>query len=368
MHLLALILTLAADGPAIRLGNDGKTIDVAGLAASDLKELAGWKPDADRWANLFTVAVDKKNAPPMLGSYRVEKGLLRFEPRFPLLRGVGYRAVLRPEALPSRKGEKVKPIEAALLLPKPKAGPPAVVERVYPTADKLPENQLKFYLHFSVPMSRGEIYRHVRLLDDKGKVIDKAFLEIDEELWDREGKRLTLFFDPGRIKRGLKPREDLGPVLEEGKRYTLEIDRRFPDAEGNSLKETFRKRFRVGPPDETPPDPKKWKLRPPTASERGALVLVFPKPMEHALLHRMVWVADAKGVRVAGTIRVTDEETHWSFTPEKAWAAGAYKLMIDTRLEDLAGNSVGRPFEVDVFRPIEREIKAEVVSVPFAVK
>jgi hypothetical protein len=47
---------------------------------------------------------------------------------------------------------------------------------------------------------------------------------------------------------------------------------------------------------------------------------------------------------------------------------GAYKLMIDTRLEDLAGNGIGRPFEVDVFRPIEREIKAEVVSVPFGVK
>src|SRR5262249_2621292 len=150
------------------------------------------------------------------------------------------------------------------------------------------------------PMSRGEIYRHVRLLDDKGKAIDKAFLDLEEELWDREGKRLTLYFDPGRIKRGLKPREDLGAVLEEGKRYTLVIDRPFTDAEGNPLKETFRKRFRVGPPDETPPDPKKGKLQPPPAGERGALVVAFPKPMEHALLHRLVWVADAKGARVAG--------------------------------------------------------------------
>src|SRR5205823_5383949 len=104
------------------------------------------------------------------------------------------------------------------------AGPPAAVAQVYPTADELPENLLKFYLHFTGPMRRGEAYDHLRLLDAQGKVVERSFLELGEELWDGSGRRFTLVIDPGRIKRGLKPREDLGPVLEAGKSYTLVID------------------------------------------------------------------------------------------------------------------------------------------------
>jgi hypothetical protein len=39
----------------------------------------------------------------------------------------------------------------------------------------------------------------------------------------------------------------------------------------------------------------------------------------------------------------------------------------DTRLEDLAGNSIAKPFEVDVFHPVQREIKTETVKVPFEI-
>src|SRR5262249_25661301 len=38
-----------------------------------------------------------------------------------------------------------------------------------------------------------------------------------------------------------------------------------------------------------------------------------------------------------------------------------------TTLEDLAGNRVGQPFEVDVFRPVERQANAKTVSLPFRV-
>ena len=43
------------------------------------------------------------------------------------------------------------------------------------------------------------------------------------------------------------------------------------------------------------------------------------------------------------------------------WRAGPHLLLVDRALEDLAGNSVGRPFEVDVFGPVERRVTAEVV-------
>src|SRR5581483_747984 len=131
-----------------------------------------------------------------------------------------------------------------------------------------PENQLKFYFHFSAPMKQGEAYEHIHLLNEAGKPIELAFLELGEELWDPSGKRFTLFIDPGRIKKGLKPREDLGPVLEEGKSYTLVIDRDWKDAEGEALKESFKKTFRAVAADETPPEPKTWRLEAPAAGGR----------------------------------------------------------------------------------------------------
>ena len=105
--------------------------------------------------------------------------------------------------------------------------------KVYPSRDLLPENLLQFYIFFSAPMSRGEAYRRITLLDiATGKIVDAPFLELDEELWSPDGTRFTLVFDPGRIKRGLKPREEVGPVLEAGKSYSLVIDRQWLDALG----------------------------------------------------------------------------------------------------------------------------------------
>jgi hypothetical protein len=90
--------------------------------------------------------------------------------------------------------------------------------------------------------------------------------------------------------------------------------------------------------------------------------------MDHALLERLVWVIDASGKKVPGQVTTQERETVWLFTPEQAWRPGAYQLVADTRLEDLSGNSIGRPFEVDVLRPVERNVKQETVKVPFRVQ
>ncbi|HMF12650.1 MAG TPA: hypothetical protein VKE94_10105, partial [Gemmataceae bacterium] len=53
------------------------------------------------------------------------------------------------------------------------------------------------------------------------------------------------------------------------------------------------------------------------------------------------------------------------FRPDKSWPAGVCFLLADKALEDLAGNNIGRPFEVDVFRTVQRELKQETLRVPF---
>jgi hypothetical protein len=146
------------------------------------------------------------------------------------------------------------------------------------------------------------------------------------------------------------------------------IDRDWSDAEGRPLKETFRKTFRAVAPVEDRLDAKSWKLTAPAAGNRAPLIVSFPRPLDHALLHRMVTVEDARGQVVEGTVEVTDRETCWRFTPKGSWPAGTFSLVADTQLEDLAGNNLARSFEVDVFHPVQREIKTEKVKVSFEVK
>ena len=306
-------------------------------------------------AGELIVSVDQPGAPPMMGTTNVTGGEVIFTPRFPLSPGLRYRAEWRPAS-----GE---PVRASFELPRAQTAPTAFVERIYPTAGLLPENQLKFYIHFSAPMSRGEAARHIRLLGPDGAAGRLPFLLLEDELWDRDGRRLTLFFDPGRIKRGLVPHNESGMAIVAGQRYTLVIDAGWRDATGLPLKEEFRKEFMGAPADRTSPDPKSWIVRAPKAGTRDALSVEFPEAMDHALLLRMIGV---QGVH--GAVEVDREERRWLFTPADPWKRGAHALSIDAALEDLAGNKIGKLFDVDVFDKVDRKLESRNVMLPFEIK
>lgn len=379
---VALWLTVNAPGRAdpglsIRLNPPGDrraAFEVVGLDPVDAAALAGDEFRPDQWSALFAVSTVSRDVrgmgalPPILGKYWVEAGIVRFQPRFPLEPGLVYRASLDVSRLPSARGAGGPgPIVAEFALPTKPDTPTTQVTAVYPTRGTLPENQLKLYLQFSAPMSRGAAYGKIHLRDSTGKDLDLPFLELAEELWDPRGTRLTLLFDPGRIKTGLKPREDLGPVLRQGGTYTLVIDRSWPDAEGQPLATEFRRTFRVGPPDDTPPDPSAWTLHVPEAGTRDPLKITFPEPLDRGMLARVLAIHDANGHPVAGEIAVEDEETSWRLTPDRSWTAGGYRVSVSKDLEDLAGNSIGRPFEVDVFDKVERKSVPETVALPFRI-
>lgn len=345
--------------------------EATGLSSDELAALAKLPKEDPAWqASLAVYALANRKAgvagrPAMAGRYTVENGRLRFAPRYPLEPGVVYRAVYRSS--PSSTGKDASTSTADFEIAAPQESKPTELTAIYPSSRRLPENQLKFYLHFSAPMSRGEAYEHLRLLDAKGRPIELPFLELGEELWDRDGKRFTLFFDPGRIKRGLKPREEVGPAIEEGKSYTLVVDAGWRDAAGRPLAAEVRKRFDVVAPDETPPDAAKWKLAAPAAGGREPLAVEFPEPLDHALAARLLSIERA-GQPVEGEIAIGEQETRWSFTPRDPWRQGSYQLVAGKELEDLAGNSLARPFEVDELRPVTKEVAAEFVRVPFEVK
>ncbi|MCI0391603.1 MAG: Ig-like domain-containing protein [Acidobacteria bacterium] len=306
--------------------------------------------------------------PPMSGTYRIQSGVLRFEPHFPLEPGVTYRAVFRPDQLQNEGGSAGEQITTVFQTPPRKPTQPTVVRHIYPSAEILPENLLKFYVHFSAPMSRGRIYEHINLRDESGKQVELPFLEIDEELWDPAMMRLTLFIDPGRIKRGVRPLEDVGPALEEGKSYTLVIGHELRDGAGNPLKEAYQKLFKVGAPDREPPDPAQWKLQPPKPGSRESFTVRFPEPMDHALSQRIIRVTGESGESVEGETALEDQERRWVFTPSKPWRPGSYKLVVQTTIEDLAGNNIGKPFDVDLFEGVQRRLSTSTVQLPFEVR
>ncbi|MGH9940424.1 MAG: Ig-like domain-containing protein, partial [Blastocatellia bacterium] len=342
--------------------NPGKVaVEVSGLSAGAIKRLLQLNRESPRWQRLLSVYVGQgdsigvSNLPPMIGTYRVQSDALRFEPQFPLEPGVTYRAVFRPDQLPG--GSKaVTPITSVFQSPRRSATPVTSVSHVYPSADTLPENLLKFYVHFTAPMSRGNIYDHIHLRDESGRNVELPFLEIDEELWDATMTRLTLIIDPGRIKRGVLPLEEIGPALEAGKSYTFVIGREWRDGAGSPLKEEFQKAFKVAPPDREPPDPARWKIHSPQAGARQPLAVIFPEPMDHALAQRVIRVITESGEPVEGKVLLEDQERRWIFTPDTIWRHGRYQLIIQTTLEDLAGNNIGKPFEVDLFEGVERRL------------
>jgi len=351
-------------------------VEVTGLTKAALTRLrrSNWK--LSDWQRLLSVQVEPKNGPglqrptslpAMLGTYRVEGNAIRFEPQYPLVPGLSYQASFRPAELPVNKGDR-RELTAVVRVPARSLTPTTLVTQVYPTTDVLPENLLKFYVHFSAPMSRGHIYDHIRLLAESGKQVELPFLEIDEELWDDSMTRLTIFIDPGRIKRGVLPLEDVGPALETGKRYSLVIDSAWKDGAGKPLKESFQKRFLVGAPDREPPDPSQWNVQLPSSGTQNPLVILFPEPMDNALTQRVIHVTDASGKTVAGDIVLTDQERRWSFQPLGPWKRGQHQLVVQTTIEDLAGNNIGKPFDVDLFEGVQRRLTTSTINLPLPIQ
>ncbi len=239
--------------------------------------------------------------------------------------------------------------------PRPSRPTPAVHEDsaprvvgIYPSGQRLPANLLRMYIVFSASMSTGESRTRVRLVDGAGRTIDRAFLALDEELWDPSGRRLTVLFDPGRIKRGLRANLEMGPPLVEGRRYSLVVDAGWRDAHGRPLAEQHVKTFAAIAPRRASPDPGRWSIVPPEGRTRTPLVVHFDEPLDRALLFTSVAVLDERGDPVHGIIEVGAGEGEWSFTPGQPWQPGRYRLRVSPELEDAAGNSLERVFDAEL--------------------
>jgi hypothetical protein len=367
-------LAIMQPGPAIAeiairlVEKDRPHVVVEGVSTDALTAFAFTRPDRTAWQRVFALYVESDTGSPtspMLGQYAARGDRLVFTPRFPLKPGLRYRAVFDPAGLPGKTSSALRHTETTFSLRALRRTAPTIVEAIYPSSDVLPENQLKFYIHFSAPMRRGDSYRNIQLLDLKGTPIEAPFLELAEELWDESGRRLTLLLDPGRVKQDLRPHKEVGRALADGGTYVLVISKEWRDASGEKLGREFRKAFRVVKADVRQPDPKRWTLTVPGAGTRQPLVVSFDEPLDHAMLQHVISVSDSTGGLVEGLISVDENETRWSFQPADTWIAGTHRLLIEATLEDLAGNSIARPFEVHL--PSGRSAEVGQTVIPFEI-
>ena len=288
--------------------------------------------------------------PDVAGRYLLHDDEVAFIPTFPFEHGVKYRAIFDPRPLGSAPAEKL--VELEFLIPCLKA--PALlteVTHIYPSYDLLPENVLRFYVCFSNSMQRGRAQQEISLLDSDGQVVVDALYRPPVELWDRSMRHLTVLLDPGRLKWWVGPNIELGPPLKAGQQYTLEIGSGMIDAYGRPLRECLRKQFLAGEPVRQPISIESWRVLPPTTGSREPLVLMFPGPLDWALLLQTITVARAEGSEVDGRITVDQSERRWSFVPASPWSAGDYHIRVGSGLEDVCGNSMTGPFD----RPLRKD-------------
>jgi len=177
---------------------------------------------------------------------------------------------------------------------------------------------------------------------------------------------LTVWLDPGRIKRGLHPNQLYGAPLQLNEHYTLVISHDWKDIRGAKLAMPYSKKFVVTTRDSLSPNPNTWMVHSPRISTSQPLIVDFKSPLDYSLLLATLHVTSNDNETVAGLWEIGQREKTASFTPAVPWHSGDYLLQVETRLEDLAGNNLNKPFEVDIRDKSIKPATTKMIAIHFA--
>lgn len=339
--------------PSVQVSEDNSTVMVKGV----FNLLYDTESDLSKFLSVYVIEKDSswsENNSPILGShsYLNKEGTLVFKPKYPFLENTEYYVRFNYNSIVETPIYVEQPntqflVEHNFVISRDKT-PVTFVEEVYPTSYEIPRNLLKFYIQFSGSMSNGEMLDNIRILDDQANVVEHAFLEIPQELWDTNRQRLTILFDPGRIKRGMELLDEVGAPFEIGKEYTLQINPSWKDGQQRKLTKGFIKKFLVIEDDRIKPKKEDWEISVPDTDSKDPLIVNFDESLDYALLQRAITILDSQNRAVTGRISLVENERLWQFTPNTTWKPGSYTIKIETILEDLAGNNLISVFDVDL--------------------
>ena len=129
--------------------------------------------------------------------------------------------------------------------------------------------------------------------------------------------------------------------------YALVVRGAMRDAEGRTLGKDVVKKFRTSAEDRQRTELAAWKITTPPSGTRDPVTVRLPKSFDHKGLGRFVTIHRGAD-RLEGKIALGAGEQTWSFEPASPWQAADYELRVDGRLEDVAGNTPRRPFDMDL--------------------
>lgn len=287
------------------------------------------------YLSVFVKGEGEKNSPiAVQGRHTVEGDYLVFSPYFPFEKGMTY--VVKAQNVDTDSGHSFQSFQVG----KKQTFDKAKVISIYPSSNELPENLLRFYIYFNTPMQKGQALKYIQLVDSAGNIDAHAFMEFKQELWSPDGKRLTVLFDPGRIKRGVSTNLEMGPALLNGKRYQLKISNEWKDVYGQPLSQEKTKSFLVKNAYRHQIEIINWRLSEPKANSYDELSIHFDRVMDHALIQSMLQLEDEENNLIDGHWEILEGEQRIQFIPEVKWQKGNYQIVFDSRLEDVAGNNL----------------------------
>ncbi|MEO1052999.1 MAG: hypothetical protein AAFX87_20355 [Bacteroidota bacterium] len=290
----------------------------------------------------------KGQSTPIAGQFTSREGYLVFKPLWSFTPDLSYEVIHHGNLI-------------ATFRPRPSLSLSATkLTGLYPSQDTLPANLLKVYLEFSAPMQEGKSTKYVMLMDANSDTLHDSFLPLKPELWNHDRTRLTLWLDPGRIKRELGPNLHDGSPLEKGKQYHLHVSSQWKDANGQPLVDQYDRTIYVSAADRQHPFTTQWQLSKPKVATSEVLQIDFGESLDYVLANYCLQIK-RNGEMLPGQIALQNEERMWQFQPHELWQRGEYIIEVQSRIEDLAGNNLNRVFdrdlEVDPQEPENQEIQ-----------
>lgn len=308
--------------------------------------------------NEYKIIIEGENdQQPVLGTYEeARNGYMRFTPAIPFTEGQVYEVIEN-----GKDYLKFTPFKAI----KRTGNKMPMVTGIYPEVDTVPENLLKMYITFSVPVDATQsIHDHITVYDTRSKETRDIFLKLENELWNQDRTAVTLWLDPGRIKKDLIPNKEQGNPIIKFRTYELIVVDNLRDMNGNRI-DSMRKKFFVSHRDETKPSVNSWKIHSPAKATKEALKIGFKEALDAMLVLETISIYSSENQIIEGDFQLLDQGKSLQFLPKTTWSSGDYTIKVESRLEDLAGNNLNRLFDVD----LEKDVVAtkEFYSLSFTI-
>ncbi|AQQ05369.1 hypothetical protein B0E33_18765 [Roseibium algicola] len=290
---------------------------------------------------------------------------IQFQPSFPFQKGTDYRVEVETDCFWSQVCTGRNIVTATFQIRPSEEFNRSELLTVEPGAEVVPANVLRFYLYFSKPMAQGDVYRNISLFDENGAQIYSPFLNLPRGLWDASQTRLTILLDPGRLKTGVEPNLRNGPPLQPEGHYRLKVSRDLRDADGNRLGRGYNWSFSTSEAVKQRVDLNTWTFETPVNGSNQPLTVRTLVLLDAVNAFRRLLVVNDRGLRVNGRFRIEKSPAGWSFIPSSPWQSGRYRVVVDTTIEDVSGNSAQTAFEIragqaNALRPLRETLTFEV--------